>query len=462
MDTTAYSAYGWSLHEMGFADFNDERLTKRGVDIAARFLQHPRQSIPQASGNWATTKATYRFFDNDKIQSAGMLNAHRQQVRKRSAQLPTILIAQDTTALNLSGKKIQGVGSIGGGTSTGLFVHTGLAIDPTGGIPLGVVTQEIYARDEKTKTPEYKKIAKDLPISEKESGRWVTTIAEGKKVFEQKHLVFVGDRESDIYEVFVEAKKQGIDVLIRTKQNRILEETGEVGEKVKLFDKVPEGEAIITYETDVPIDHHKTRKAMLTIRTSMINLTPSKRQAQAAEAINVTVLNVREENPPVEVTEPIHRMLTTTLSVTTAQEAIEKVTWYMYRWRIERFHYTLKTGAFNIEELQFETYERFCKAITMYSIVASRVLYAQYYEKEYPEETAEEIFSKEEVRMLCLKWKKKPPYQMTIHEAVVATAKIGGYLARKHDSPPGIKALWIGFQTLQNLVEGMLLERQAV
>jgi len=460
MDTTASSAYGWSLHELGFADFNDERLTKRGVDIAARFLQHPQQSIPQACGDWATTKATYRFFDNDKVQSADMLNAHREQIKRRSVRLSTVLIAQDTTALNLGGRQVVGVGSIGGGTSMGLFVHSGLAIDPNGGIPLGIVTQDIYARDEKTKTAEYKKIAAALPITEKESGRWVTTIIEGKKVFEHKHLVFIGDRESDIYEVFVEAKKQDVDVLIRTKQNRILGTNQQTGVSEKLFDKAGNGEIVTTYETVIPIDHHKTRKATLTIRTSTINLLPPKRQV-GQEAVFVTVLNVREENPPVGISEPIHWMLTTTLPITTAEKAQEKVTWYIYRWRIERFHYTLKTGAFNIEELQFETYRRFCKAITMYSIVAARVLYIQYYEKAHPQENAEEIFSIEEVRMLCLKEKKKPPYQLTIHEAVLATAKTGGYLARKGDSPPGIKALWIGFQTLQNLVEGMLLERQA-
>jgi hypothetical protein len=460
METAASSAYGWSLHELGFADFTDERLTKRGIDIAARFLQHPQQSIPQSCGDWAATKATYRFFSNDKVQSSHMLDAHGQQVIKRSASLPTILIAQDTTALNLSGRKIAGVGSIGGGTSTGLFVHSGLAIDPNGGIPLGVVTQEIYARLEKTKTPEYKKTANDLPISEKESGRWVETVIEGKKVYKNKHLVFVGDRESDIYEVFAEANKQRVDVLIRTKQNRLLEEMDETEKKVKLFEKVLKGEIITVYETEVSIDHHKTRKATLTIRTSSINLIPSKRQV-GHESIAVTVLNVLEENPPDNM-EPVHWMLTTTLPVTTAQEAREKVTWYMYRWRIERFHYTLKTGAFNIEELQFETFERFHKAITMYSIVASRVLYTQYYEKEHPEEDAREIFSMEEVTILCLKAKKKPPYQLSVHEAVVGTAKLGGYLARNNDSPPGIKALWIGFQTLQNLVEGMLLGRQAV
>jgi hypothetical protein len=457
--SSAFSAGAWALHELGFADFNDERLTRRSVDISSRFLQHPQKSIPQSGESWAETKAVYRFFANKKVQSKDMLKAHHRQVCIRAASLPLVLIAQDTVTLNLSGRAITGVGSIGGGTSKGLFVHTGLAIDPNGGIPIGVVTQITYARDEKTKTPEYKKKASKLPVTEKESGRWVTTITEGKKVFEQKQLVFIGDRESDIYEVFAEAQKQGVSVLIRTKQNRILESIGETGEKERLFTKVLTGEKIVTFEADVPIDHHNTRKATLTIRINQINLLPTKRQ-EGQESIPVTVLNVMEENPPEGISDPIHWMLTTSLPVTTPEEAIEKVTWYIYRWRIERFHYTLKTGAFNIEKLQFETFERFQKAITMYSIVASRVIYTQYYEKEHPEEDAEEIFSPEEITVLCLKAKQRPR-KMTVHEAVVATARLGGFLARKNDGPPGIKSLWIGFQALQYLVEGMLLGKEA-
>ena len=51
-------ALAWSLHELGLADFNDERLTQRGVKIASDFLEHPQSSIPQASQNWAATKGT--------------------------------------------------------------------------------------------------------------------------------------------------------------------------------------------------------------------------------------------------------------------------------------------------------------------------------------------------------------------------------------------------------------------
>jgi len=461
MEETAHSAYGWSLHEYGFTDCNDERLTKRGVDIGAKFLQHPQQSIPQSCGDWASTKATYRFFDNKKVKSTKMLEAHQRQMLKRAAKCRTLLYLHDTSALNLSGiKKMQGKGSIGGGTSTGLFLHPGLIVDPKGGIPVGLGSFELYARDEKTRDPEYKKKAAKLPVTEKESGRWIRAITRGAQILQDKHIVFISDRESDIFEVFREVKRVGQDAIIRTKQNRLLEEIDPRGEKHKLFDKILEGEIITTYETEVPIDHHRTRKAILTIRKATVTLLPSLRQ-KGQEGITVTVLNVMEENPPEEYKkEPIHWRLTTTLPVTNTEEAKTVVLWYIYRWRIERFFFTLKTGAFNVEKLQFETFERFEKALTMYAIAACRIIFTQYYEREHPLDDAATIFSMDEITMLCLKTNKDEPYRMTVHEAVVATAKLGGYLARKNDGPPGIKALWIGFQTLNNLVDGMLLGKK--
>jgi hypothetical protein len=453
MDTTASSAYAWALHEIGFADFNDERLTRRGVDIAATFLQHPQQSIPQSCGSWARTKAVYRFFTNEKIQSAYMLAAHKEQLLKRAASYVTILVAQDTTVLNLSGREMTGLGSIGGGTSQGLFVHSALAMSPNG-IPLGIVSQKVYARKEETKTPAYRKKAYHIPITEKESVRWVEVVDKTKQVLQNKHAVVIGDRESDIYEVFERAGQQGIDVLIRTSKNRLLKEAGQ---RVKLFDAAAAGEIVVTYETEVPIDHHSSRMATLTVKTSVVNLRSTRGQG---EDIPVTILHVQEEHPP-QGMKPIRWMLTTSLSVMTAEDAIEKVTWYIYRWRIERFHYTLKTGAFNIEKLQFETGERFVKAITLYSIVAWRVVFTTYQARACPQEDATTIFSDDEIRALCLMQKKRSNQQLTIKEAVIATATLGGYLARKHDGPPGIKSLWIGFQTLTTIVCGMIMEQEA-
>lgn len=453
------SALVWSLHELGLADFNDKRLTKRGVRIATDFLDHPRCSIPQATQDWASTKGTYRFFSNDKVQSGKMLKSHHVQLVERASACDTILVAQDTTTLNLSSKQVAGVGNIGDGGDDGelrgLYVHSGLAMN-TAGLPLGITSQKIYARKAETKTAAYRKTAKSRPISEKETYRWVEAVVETQAVLPNKHIVMVGDRESDIYEVFQTGRKLGVDLLVRTKQNRLLTESGQA---VRLFDRALRGDIVTTYETDIPIDNHRTRKAMLTIRTTTISLPQPKNKNKGSEqAIPLTVLNVMEENPSAGFL-PIHWMLTTSLGVATPAEAMEKVQWYIYRWRIERFHYVLKTGAFNIEKLQFETLERFRKAITMYSLVAYRILHAVYYERSHPDEDANAVFSAHEIQLLRLR-EQHHTGALTIHTAVIATAKLGGYLARKSDGPPGIKALWSGLQALQYLVEGMLLGSQ--
>ena len=85
-----------------------------------------------------------------------------------------------------------------------------------------------------------------------------------------------------------------------------------------------------------------------------------------------------------------------------------------------------------MEKLQFETFSRFKKALTMFSIVAWRILWRTYEAREHPETDAGLFFSKEELQALCFK-EKKIQQTMTIQEAVKALAKLGGYLARKRD-----------------------------
>lgn len=453
------SATAWAVHELGLADVNDERLTKRGVKLAADLLAHPQSSIPRACQNWAATKAAYRFLANEKITSKGMLYAHQYQLRQRARDERTVLVAQDTMTLNLSSKQIAGIGSIGNGghdgTMSGLHVHSGLALSVTG-LPLGLTSQKIYTRSSETKTEGYRKTIKAKPITEKETYRWVEAVTAARYTLPDKHLVVIGDRESDIYEVFQEGHRLGVDLLVRTSQNRLLTEAQR---SMKLFDVAEHGTIVADYQTEIPIDAHRTRLVSLTIRATIIHLPPPKSRDRSIDrpSLPLTVLNVAEEQPP-EGVEPIHWLLTTSLPVTTSEEAIEKVQWYIYRWRIERFHYTLKTGAFNIEKLQFETVPRFAKAITLYSIVAVRVVQVLCYGRMYPLGEARTLFSDDEVHVLA--WcENKPDTELTIDEATAAVAKLGGYLARSRDGPPGIKVLWQGFMALHYMVEGMLIKK---
>ena len=457
MDTSASSSYGWALHELGFADFNDERLTKRAVRIAASLLQNPQQSIPSAMEQWAQTKATYRFFANDKIQSTTMFSVHEEQTVKRCQKEQTILVAQDTTTMNLSNKQISGLGRIGMGDLQGFFTHSALAIN-TQGLPLGFLYQKTYVRKEGTQTKTYKKGYKQMPITEKETGKWVEVVNTVAHQLHDKHVIVIGDRESDIFDVFKAAKENMVGLLVRTGKDRLI--LDETGEENHLFATAQAGKQLGIYETWIPTtrDAHQKRRAMFTLRvTDCLLPVATYRRGEKQTPIPVTILDVLEEHPPGG-EEPIHWVLTTTLPIKTVLEAIEKVQWYMYRWRIERFHYVLKTGAFNVEKLQFESFARFKKAITMFSIVAWKVLCFLYQSRENPNDSAETVFSPEEIQALSLIAKKQI---QTIHEAVIQTAKLGGYLDRKHDGPAGIKTLWIGFQKLTNIVYGMMMAKEA-
>lgn len=447
------SAYAWSIKEMGFADFNDERLTLRGVKIAGVRLANPQESIPSACGNWADTKATYRFFDNPKVQSEHILAAHYRQTKERCHKEETILIVQDTTTMNFSNKQVEGLGRIGMGDLQGFFVHSALAVT-TQGRPLGLIDQKRYVRKPGTDDPQYKKQYKKLPIEQKETSRWVESIGHAKHRLSDTHIVVIGDRESDIYDVFKTAKEENVDVLIRTAWNR------SIADNEKLFDRAKKGIILGMYQTDIPLkDAHKSRNAVLTIRTNSFGLFPAKNSKRIADPIALTILDIVEENPPDGI-DPIHWILTTSLSVASLSSAQEKVQWYMYRWRIERFHFILKTGALNVEDLQLETFTRLKKVVSLWSIVAWRILWTVYESREHPYAHAGCVFSTQEVALLAYIGK-IDPQTCTLQQAIRQLAQLGGFLGRKHDKDPGIKTLWRGFQKLPFILYGFDLAKNS-
>jgi hypothetical protein len=103
---------------------------------------------------------------------------------------------------------------------TGVNIHTCLAVTPEG-IVLGVLDQVHYNREEAKETKLTPEAQRMRPIEEKESYRWLTTMAKANKGLpEGLKMVHVCDREGDIYELFDEAEQTGYLFLIRLVQNR--------------------------------------------------------------------------------------------------------------------------------------------------------------------------------------------------------------------------------------------------
>ena len=160
----------WAQEELGKADFGDKRLTNRFIQITSDIAAQPEASVPQACGSEAASKAAYRFLDNENVTPEAIRASHRDKTVERVKEYKTVLAIQDTTSLSYAAHKAtSGLGPIDRNGSNGLHVHSVLAVS-SDGIPLGLVHQQVWARDPKEKGKKEKR--KKLSIEEKESYRW--------------------------------------------------------------------------------------------------------------------------------------------------------------------------------------------------------------------------------------------------------------------------------------------------
>jgi hypothetical protein len=68
----------WASEELKYAALPDKRLNQRLIKIVENLTQQPDASIPQASGDWASTKATYNFWKSERIEAREIIEAHQK------------------------------------------------------------------------------------------------------------------------------------------------------------------------------------------------------------------------------------------------------------------------------------------------------------------------------------------------------------------------------------------------
>lgn len=67
---------GWATKELKNAKLGDKRRTKRLIKIVENLAKKPEASVPEASGSWAETKATYDFWDSPYMKADMIRQAH--------------------------------------------------------------------------------------------------------------------------------------------------------------------------------------------------------------------------------------------------------------------------------------------------------------------------------------------------------------------------------------------------
>jgi len=443
-------ASNWAVNEFADAELGDLRRTKRLVELAHVLAQHPTAALPEACGDGAMLKAAYRFFSNDDIEPQDFLYSHIESTYSRLAKVPLVLAVQDTTEVDWTGHPATtGLGPLGHPACQGLHVHSTLAFTPER-LPLGLLAQHVWARD-----PDdigKRKRRKQLPLSQKESQKWLTSLDAVRRAHDwcpQTRFVSLGDREADVYDLLAAERPAGVDLLVRASWDRCVE--------------APERYVWGTVEAQPIVEHlvlhvprrglQPAREATLALRFCPLTLCPPQhRKSEGLPTVTLWAVQVREVEPPPDVT-PIEWLLLSTVEVHTTEDAIERVAWYACRWGIEVWHRILKSGC-RIEARQLGTGERLQRCLTLYSVIAWRVFYATMLARAVPEMPCSVLLEIEEWQALycaihhCPTPPDSPP---SLGEAVRWLAQLGGFVGRRHRDQPGTETVWRGFQHLRDL-----------
>jgi hypothetical protein len=151
--------------------------------------------------------------------------------------------------------------------------------------------------------------------------------------------------------------------------------------------------------------------------------------------------------------------LITNLPVKTLKSAIEKLNWYALRWKIEVFHKILKSGC-KAEESKLRNSERLANLISIFCIISWRVYWLTMLHRAEPDLPPTIALDTTEVYLLDELVKTKPgnPHaKATVSAYIIKIARLGGYLNRASDPPPGNMVMWRCMSKLNDIHLGFLM-----
>ena len=481
--------------EFANLDLGDKRRAPRLRTLLRRMLESPMHNISSACRGWAETMAAYRLLNNKRVGSKAILAPHREATIQRARQHDCVAVVQDTTELDYTRKKsLEGSGPLTQ-ERRGFHAHTQFVVTRER-LPLGVLGTRIHARSDE----DFRRPRKHDPIEEKESYRWLQgyrECCEFKAELAGTEVLSISDREGDIYEIYdcwrkrLRAGESTAQWLVRANQDRallgedgktLLKEGDGSGEIAHLFEQARQGRQLGELQFEVKAARQKKKTGGTTVivhrqarlvrqRITVCEVTPRPPQRKGGKAggrqlepVSFHAVLAEETDPPAG-QEPIVWLLLTSRKIESFEDAKELIGYYLGRWEIEVFHRVLKTGC-RVEEIQLRHSHALINAVTLYMIVAWRILYLTHLGRSCPELPCSVVFEEAEWKSVVAveraaqakrRGERGGPKERgggkltepTLAEMVQLVAKQGGHLGRKSDGPPGAQAMWQGLQRVR-------------
>jgi hypothetical protein len=270
----------------------------------------------------------------------------------------------------------------------------------------------------------------------------------------------VGDRESDIYELFCLAQDLGTRFLVRVQTNRLAEpplaEATPADSAHRVFDQL----AAVPWagSHDVLIDGEDGKIASLRLKFASIETLPPIGKQKRYRPQTLTYIHAQEDATPPD-RERIDWKLVTNLPVDNLSAAVEKLGWYALRWKIEVFHKIMKSGL-RAEDAKLRTAERLVKLLALLTVVGWRIFWITMSARAHPDAEPETVLTSAEIAALDQINAARPrprAANRTLTAYVLQIAMLGGYLARTSDPPPGNMLIWRGLTRLQDITFGLTI-----
>jgi len=439
------------LGEFKELKLGDPRREKRVRAIAEALANRPDVSLPVAMGSTAKREGAYRCLSNRRVTLQRVMAPHVEATVERARATGRVLVVSDTTEFKFSTER-EGLGVLNSKRREGFLGHLTLAVSADGRrTPLGVLGLETMVR---TSLKGHRDSTARKKDPERESLRWLRCAESVSQLLEGVEAIHVMDREADIYELLAGLTRRGRRFIIRSGQERVLEE-GRLSTAAE--------SAVLRFSRQVKLSPRakaqhpanrrshparRTRLARLSISTTQVTLRKPQSASDTELPPSVTVNLVRvweTECPPGE--PPVEWRLFTTEPVETQQQVEDIVDGYRARWLIEEYFKALKTGC-NFERSQLESLRSLENLLGIYIPIAWQMLALRSCARDHSERPATEILSPMQIAALrfIVRGKALPP-EPTIGDVGTAIADLGAHI--KSNGPPGWQVLARGFDELR-------------
>ncbi len=442
--------------------FGDTRLESRFDTLLSISSRRLNSSIGKAQPNWASTKATYRFWDNKSVHPEALIAYQFSKIEAGWGAEKMLLQVCDWTELDYTGSRSAAtLGPLSYKRQRGFHLYNSMIVSHLG-CPLGLLKQSYHTRTD-ANFGTSKSQCNQRILADKETAHWVEHFQRGQDLVtarEDLQMVFVADREADFMELFAQRTVERMHFIIRSQHDRKLSDGAS-----NLVPRVNTWPVQGIYEAQVM--HSKTRKmrkARLEVRFGALEVQLSKPlpQKKGLPAMRLFVVDVRETGNQ---DEAIHWRLLTTLPVESFAQAAIVIQYYIWRWLIERFHFLLKSGGAAVEKLQLATPQRLKNAITTFSLAAMDAFKLRYLAQNNPDENIYSLgISEVEHKVLYTYAHKKlglttgfdPDNPPSIKEYCITLGRIAGFFPSKKQTIPGLLILTRARERLDTLVDAYL------